>query len=1238
MLLNDFLQSWIDQRAPERLDFAAGDRGPQPFVPNPEPLPGIVGNLTDYGRLADAFRANNNLITSASEWIGFTNALSGMVEDPNFDVFRDYDFKGMERFAYQFGWAKSREQADEVRRRLTEDMGARQRFSELDPLTQFVVGAIASTGPADIVPFGLGRGILAGGAIAGAAIGTQSIARNSMALQPGDWKDAAFDAASGALFTGGYNAARRLLMPEHAPQLEGLRRAGDAEAAAGQQGPSAGPLRPEGMAPGRQADVDPHPFVIHEGDLTVRAGPDGPIETPRGDGHAAPFVMTEEGEKLGGKADFTDDRPVPSSQPLNFAEPMLTDGKRVYDLGRPFTITDAEPPPIVTGASVLERPGIVVTENGRTMLVDVPSPAEVVQGRLSSAPAEARGVKVMEGVDLATAETEIKAGRPVVIAEDSSVGARQANNVWTDNDSRLASAGGLERLSLTPAAANLASPNPEVRESMAALANHSMVVEGNTRGLAGQQSVEARHMALNAPRIVDTVHGWWADYAEYAKAVGGGAMASGFSRTLDFVGTRVANLGNGPAYKDFMREVAGAIVDGGQHMNPVVQRAAQRFGVVAEDLRNQAAQVGYWDFLFQMRIDDLKARRAATQDPNRIARLDHEIAQAQLDHTTSQAAGGPRPTGDRGYLPRYYRYDKIMAERGQVEAIIDARIAQLGGVSDPVTGTPYTGKQAVDILLNIDPHTGAPRPYVKPKGDQWAHSGKERGFDWIPTKMLWDYVETDAEVLLRRYVRQMGVDVELTRQFGDPFMMREIQRLAGAGASMREIENVMFVRDVIKGSHAPMDPTSIVTHSVQAAKMLANMTVLGAQTITAFTDLARPFMTEGIQRTLGTTFDLISDGFHGLKLHRAEAEMLGSSGEMVLSLRQQAFANGSSAFASTPGWLQGIERMHSAFFMLNGIAPWTEIMKTWQSTITTTRIMEDIRKAAAGTLNDAEMQRLATIGLDDKIAGDIVAQLDQHQVHLGRTTMPNIAAWNPGEAAERFRTAIWQATNRSIVTPGAADIPRWTVEGTSWLPAGAAQVIAMYHNYGVALHHKLVMAGLQGGDASFMAGALALVGLGYMVDHIRDELNTVGERKARFKSTGERLMSAVDRSGLLGYATNVNNAIERLSFNTVGVKPFTGQVRWGEGSVVAAMGGLGPVGSWAGNLYRTVNGEAHDRRGWSEAQAMRKMLPLNTLFWMDGLFDRIQENWYDPERQKNLAAEQRKRYAARRATTYDGGE
>jgi len=1202
----------------------------------PDRIPATASNfLTSLGGIGDALRANNNLITSAVDWLSLTHQLNQLPADENFNVFRDYDMKGLEKFAYQFGWAKSKAQADIIKQQLIEDMAIRRSFSDLGFWGQMLIGLPASLGPADFIPLGwMPKGILAAGATMTGLSGVQAALRQSMSLGGDQIGSVGVDAAMGGLFASGFRTFQRVTgwHGEELSKWVGLSDEADA--------PVPPPIRPAPVTHPVDPVVDAP--TVRDPMASPRIIPDGEgvVEMPPVTSHPLPFVIDEAGPTSPMSTDHRAQTVKDSAtgyevRPLVLYEPVLTDGKQAYDLiGSPWIMEDG----------VLGRPTVLsaTDRSGAAMARQAPSPHEIVAGQIGPEPFTARGVRLSEGppsVPAAAADDaaeRVRQGRPVIIEDDSSVGAQQArSNLWTDEDSRLANAGGLERLGLTPAMRGLNSLIAAVRDTVSALVNHGMLQVGNLAGKASELSVESRYGALHAPRIHTVVHGFWEDFAEFS-----GARALTGSRTLDFAAARVMNAGRGTSYKEFMRQVSMAVLDGGRSPNAAVQKAAGRLMNTMEDLRTEANKVGYWDFLYDLRQQEIEARLAHAAESGgqeRIRRLQAELDEVKAERLAAQQNGGPVAKDDAGYLPRYYRHDKIMAERSQVEAIFDAVIRQKN-IRDPLTGRAYTGKEAVDILLNIDEATGKPRPYVKPSGDAWAHSAKDRGFSWMPTKLLADYIETDAEVLLRRYVRQMGIDIELTARFGDPFMMHEIYRLAGAGASPLELEDVMFMRDYLRGTHMPMDPTSILTHSTQAAKMVANAVVLGSQVITALTDLGRPLMTEGFRRTFGSTFDALSDGLGTIKLWRKEAELLGSTGELVQSLRAQATANGNSAMAGTPGWLQTLERAHSGFFIANGIAPWTEVMKTWQTLITASRVMDDVQALAAGEkLSAKQLTKLAAIGLDERNALNIADMIARHQVVTGRTRLPNVAAWDDLEAARTFRSAIWQATNNSIITPGAANVSRWMVEGTSWLPPQAAQLIAMYHNYGLAMHQRLVVAGIQGADANFLGGALALLGLGYVVDHIRDELNTVGERRPRQKTEGERLASALDRSGLLGYATNVNNAIERLSFNTVGVRPFTGQVNWGNGSVVGALGGLGPVGSIAGNLYRAVNGAAHDRRGWAEAQAWRRMLPLQNLFYIDGLFDKIQDAIYvSPQEKRSALREQRE--AARQKATADRDE
>lgn len=1240
MTLDEIFQGYRDATAAiAPTDTLPSFARPQLYVPD-RPAESVSGLLRSLGGITDALRANNNLFMSADDHFSMVSRLAEAPADPGFDVFRDYDLTGMEQFAYQFSRARSRQQADIIKEALLDEAAASRRFSELGPWAQLLAGVVASVGPADFVGLGtLARGPLAAAALFGGAIGAQSTLANSLSIVPGHIGDAVTDAAMGALFAGGLRTAQRLM--GYAPTETMAWRAASDEADLSSAGwgrplppdrpspiggvaPDAPPLDPPGggrawiMPDGEgtiEVPADPlrRPAIIEEDRIITERGPEHALD------HRTPFVIEE---------------------------PVVTDGKRAWRIGDAPASVDGDP---------YRRP-IIITETdaaGNGTARQAPSLEEVVTGRLRTDGLTEQRVRVDAEPDgPPQPEGAEPAGERIRVNGESTAGAQQATtNVWRDEDSRLASAGGLERLGLTPALRNLNSTIAAVRETTSALVDHGMYLAGNFFRLGSEQSVEAVYHAMHASKVPGAIRGFWEDFLEFA---GKDSTIAG-SRTLGFTVGRVrAWFEQGNSYKTYMQEVSRAILDGGTSINPAVARSAARFQEVTEGLRKEALDAGYWNFTYDVRIQEvagrLKEAEAAakklhetTRDPmaateagpfqarrakleKLIDDLNEEIRLMELERDKVLSQGGPRPTGDRGYLPRYYRYDAIMRDRPRVEAIFDETI-RAKNIRDPQTGELYTGKEAVDILLNIDPFTGQPRPYSPGGQSSLAHSARERGFDWIETSKLLDYIETDAEVLLRRYVRQMGIDIELTRRFGDPLMNAEIQRLVGEGASALELEDMMFMRDVLRGTHSPMDPTSILTHGTQAAKIVANTVVLGGQVITAFTDMARPIMTEGIKRTFGETFQALGGGIEALKLWRKEAEQLGGAAEIVQSIRSHALASGNGPMASTPNWLQGLERFQSGFFLMNGIAPWTEVMKTWQTIVTAGRIMDDVGKLALGhKLSDGASARLAKIGIDERNARIIHDEIVKNQVWIGSSRLPNISRWTNQEAARVFRAANWSAVSGSIVTPGAAHTARWMVEGTSWLPPHAAQLISMYHSFGMALHQKLVVSGLQQADVDALSGALSLVALGFVVDYLKEDMATVGDREPRPKTLGDRLTSAVDRSGVLGYLSNVNNAIERLSLNTVGIRPFTGQVNAG-GDVGSFLGGLGPVGGWAGNLYRVVN-SSPEGMNWQEAQALRRLLPLQNLFWMDRLFDGVQESAYisgperkEIERQRAVAAD-----------------
>lgn len=134
------------------------------------------------------------------------------------------------------------------------------------------------------------------------------------------------------------------------------------------------------------------------------------------------------------------------------------------------------------------------------------------------------------------------------------------------------------------------------------------------------------------------------------------------------------------------------------------------------------------------------------------------------------------------------------------------------------------------------------------------------------------------------------------------------------------------------------------------------------------------------------------------------------------------------------------------------------------------------------------------------------------------------------EAAKAFHAALGKQAKIDIVTPGKGDVPLWA-------NTELGGILLQFKKFGIASTQRMLFRGLQEKDALFMQSILMLMAAGAMVDAYRQR---AFNRDYSKKPTGQKLVDAFDRSGLGGYFSDINNAVERLSNNQIGFRPLLG--------------------------------------------------------------------------------------------------
>ena len=187
------------------------------------------------------------------------------------------------------------------------------------------------------------------------------------------------------------------------------------------------------------------------------------------------------------------------------------------------------------------------------------------------------------------------------------------------------------------------------------------------------------------------------------------------------------------------------------------------------------------------------------------------------------------------------------------------------------------------------------------------------------------------------------------------------------------------------------------------------------------------------------------------------------------------------------------------------------------------------------------------LGITDEIAREIYKQYQKHGVGKnGKISskadgndfkymrVANSDAWDDTpkakEAAEIYHQGLSKQVNVDIVTPSKGDVPLWANT-----EMGGA--ISQFKKFGAAATQRMLMRGLQEKDTNFMQGILLLMAGGMMVDAFRQKQFGRDYSKKPF---GQKLVDGFDRSGLGGIFSDINNAIERLGNNQIGLRPLLG--------------------------------------------------------------------------------------------------
>ena len=499
----------------------------------------------------------------------------------------------------------------------------------------------------------------------------------------------------------------------------------------------------------------------------------------------------------------------------------------------------------------------------------------------------------------------------------------------------------------------------------------------------------------------------------------------------------------------------------------------------------------------------------------------------------------------------------------------------------------------------------------------------------IPDSYIEPYLNRDAGAIAKAYVRALAPDVTMFQKFGtldedailQPVADDYVRKILNA-TSVKESAKLKKARDAdirdlramlqrLRGTYGV--PTDDYARGIQSAERVAaqfsGITALGGQVLASIVDVARPIMVNGMINTFRYGLKPLIANFKNFKLAADEVKQMGTGLDMVLHTRYNAMS-GIDEFTPTATRIErAVNRESQRFQVLNLANAWNAGAKQFTGIIAQSRFIETAGRWARGeAVSQGDIERLSSSFVDKSMAKRITKQFEKYGEKTTGVYNPNIRRWDDFEAQSIFRAAMRREVDGQIITPG--------LNKPLWLTRSGIRLVGQFKSFSAASMQNIVIAGFQQRDAAVLNGVMVSVGFGMLSYAIKGAAagTPLSDDPAVWVREG------IDRSGITAWLFDVNNLVEKLSNNSVGLSALMGGQPGGRYASRSAMQALlGPAYGTLYNLVESTGAGLSDQWTARDTQNLRRMIPYQNLFYIRFLFDEMERGFNDA-----IGVEQRK--------------
>ena len=424
----------------------------------------------------------------------------------------------------------------------------------------------------------------------------------------------------------------------------------------------------------------------------------------------------------------------------------------------------------------------------------------------------------------------------------------------------------------------------------------------------------------------------------------------------------------------------------------------------------------------------------------------------------------------------------------------------------------------------------------------------------------------------------------------------------------RDIDAVETMRQAIEGTENARPPDDSIAFRVsRTAKDVNTLRAMGTGALAQFNELVMPAFTQGFGPWLRGLQERFGQILSNVKPRRANLEKLIeifeiNTGTHTRRMHLQDDGIHVSAKRSM------VQRFYSitGFNHITGFNKGNGIIAANDSAL---RLSERI--ATGKRLTKSELNNLKLAGIDE----DMARRIHKEWVDAGRPQgdhvyMPRTDLWNDRSLADAFEASIVQEVNRTVLKPGVGEIPRIgrpSPEGRL-ISNEILSVLLQFKSFPISATSKIFISGMQRADARVFAGLIPLMAAGAFVEVANRTLKQGrGERSPELMpEAGEFVFNAIDRSGVLGIAMELNN----IMHSTLQAGPVnwalgagTNATRYDSRNFLDALAGpsLGLVEDIGTLVYSGTQALRGQTPTDTDLAALRRILPYQN-FWATRYF------------------------------------